>query len=159
MACGILVPLPRIEPMPSALEAWSLSHSTTREVPIIYIYNFSLTYLSICQYLMSSIFVSFLSHLFPSIQGIERESREHPHHCFLGEPSPDALFSLSLLSSYLDSTVWRKDCKRGSLSSKTHCLFLHGLRIFKWWKKKQQRKRAFCNPGKWFKIHTFAFWN
>ena len=131
VACGILVPLPRIEPMPPALEAQSLNHWTTREVLIHCLYISFFACLSICQYLMSSIFVSFLSHLFPSIQGIERESREHPHHCFLGEPSPDALFSLSLLSSYLDSTVWRKDSKRGSLSSNTHCLFLHGLRIFK----------------------------
>ena len=33
MACGILVPRPGIEPMPPALEAWSLNHWTTREVP------------------------------------------------------------------------------------------------------------------------------
>ena len=36
--CGILVPWPGIEPMPSALEAQSLSHSTTREVPIHCLY-------------------------------------------------------------------------------------------------------------------------
>ena len=30
---GLLVPPPRIEPMPSALEACSLNHWTTREVP------------------------------------------------------------------------------------------------------------------------------
>ena len=30
--CKILVPLPGIEPLPPALEAWSLSHWTTREV-------------------------------------------------------------------------------------------------------------------------------
>ena len=33
MACGILVPQAGIEPMPPALEAPSLSHWTTREVP------------------------------------------------------------------------------------------------------------------------------
>ena len=31
-ACGILVPWPGIEPMPPALQAWSLNHWTTREV-------------------------------------------------------------------------------------------------------------------------------
>ena len=31
MACGLLVPQPGIEPMPSALKALSLSHWTTRE--------------------------------------------------------------------------------------------------------------------------------
>ena len=31
--CGILIPWPRIEPMSPALETWSLSHWTTREVP------------------------------------------------------------------------------------------------------------------------------
>ena len=33
LACGILVPQPRIEPRLSALGAWSLNHWTTREVP------------------------------------------------------------------------------------------------------------------------------
>ena len=34
MACRILVPPPGIEPTPTpALEAWSLNHWTTREVP------------------------------------------------------------------------------------------------------------------------------
>ena len=32
-ACGILVPRPGIEPVPLAVEAWSLNHWTTREVP------------------------------------------------------------------------------------------------------------------------------
>ena len=32
-ACGILVPQPRIEPMPPAVEAQSLNHWTAREVP------------------------------------------------------------------------------------------------------------------------------
>ena len=35
MACGILVPWPGIEPVPPALEAWSLNHWTTREVPVL----------------------------------------------------------------------------------------------------------------------------
>ena len=35
MACGILVPQPEIKPMPPPpVEAWSLNHWTTREVPI-----------------------------------------------------------------------------------------------------------------------------
>ena len=33
-ACGILVPWPEIEPVPPTLEAWSLNHWTTREVPM-----------------------------------------------------------------------------------------------------------------------------
>ena len=33
MACGILVPQPEIEPALPALEAWSLSHWTSREIP------------------------------------------------------------------------------------------------------------------------------
>ena len=32
-ACGILFPQPGIEPVPSALEAWSVNHWTTNEVP------------------------------------------------------------------------------------------------------------------------------
>ncbi|XP_057389546.1 zinc finger protein 320-like isoform X2 [Balaenoptera acutorostrata] len=32
-ACGILVPRPGIEAAPPAVEAWSLNHWTTREVP------------------------------------------------------------------------------------------------------------------------------
>ena len=34
VAWGILVPPPGIEPIPPAMEAWSLNHWTTREVPI-----------------------------------------------------------------------------------------------------------------------------
>ena len=34
MACEILVPQPGIEPLPPALEGWSLNHWTTREAPI-----------------------------------------------------------------------------------------------------------------------------
>ena len=32
-ACGILVPLPGIEPVPPAVKVWSLNHWTTREIP------------------------------------------------------------------------------------------------------------------------------
>ena len=32
-ACGIIVPSPRMEPVPAAAEVQSLSHTTTREVP------------------------------------------------------------------------------------------------------------------------------
>ena len=35
MACGILVPLPGIEPRPRAVEAWSFNRWTTREVPTV----------------------------------------------------------------------------------------------------------------------------
>ena len=34
-ACGILVPQPGIEHVPPALEAWSLNHWTSREVPML----------------------------------------------------------------------------------------------------------------------------
>ena len=39
-ACGILVPQPEVKPATPAVEAWSLNHWTTREVPCfdIYIY-------------------------------------------------------------------------------------------------------------------------
>ena len=33
VACGVLVPQPGIEPVPPALEAWSLSHWTSGEIP------------------------------------------------------------------------------------------------------------------------------
>ena len=33
MACVILVPQPGIDPAPPALQAWSLNHWITREVP------------------------------------------------------------------------------------------------------------------------------
>ena len=35
-ACGILVPRTGIEHVPPALEAWSLNHWTTREVPLLF---------------------------------------------------------------------------------------------------------------------------
>ena len=34
MACGLLVPQPGIEPVPPAVEAWSLNHWMAREVPV-----------------------------------------------------------------------------------------------------------------------------
>ena len=37
LACGILVPPPGIEPMPTAVEAWSLNHWTAREVPVMHV--------------------------------------------------------------------------------------------------------------------------
>ena len=47
MACGILG-IPGIEPMPPALQVWSLNHCTTREVPRFIILNwFALTKLYI----------------------------------------------------------------------------------------------------------------
>lgn len=33
-ACGILIPRPEIESMPSAVEVWSFNHWTSKEVPI-----------------------------------------------------------------------------------------------------------------------------
>ena len=38
-AYGILVPQLGIEPMPLALEAWSLNHWTSREVPVTNIFK------------------------------------------------------------------------------------------------------------------------
>ena len=40
MACGILVPRPGMEAVPPAVEAWSLNHWTTREVPQYFKYCF-----------------------------------------------------------------------------------------------------------------------
>ena len=116
MACGILVPRPEIHPCPLHWKHGVLATGPPgKSLSILYIYHFSPTYLLSVnvQCPLSLYHFSPSSHLFLSIQGIERESWGHPHHCCLGEPSPDALFSLSLLSSYLDSAVWRKDCKRG----------------------------------------------
>ena len=39
VACGILVPWPRIEPLPFGVEVQSLNHWTAREVPQIYIFK------------------------------------------------------------------------------------------------------------------------
>ena len=36
-ACGILVPQPGNEPIPPALEAWSVYYRTVREVPVFHI--------------------------------------------------------------------------------------------------------------------------
>ena len=44
-AYGILVPQPGIEPVPPAVEAWSLNHWTTREVPKTW-YIYSMEYYS-----------------------------------------------------------------------------------------------------------------
>ena len=41
---GILVPRPRIEPMPPALEAWSFNHWTAREVPSLLFFSFLLSW-------------------------------------------------------------------------------------------------------------------
>ena len=40
-ACGILVPRPGIQPMPSAVKAWSPNHWTAREVPICWVFHFA----------------------------------------------------------------------------------------------------------------------
>ena len=45
VACGILVPQPRIEPVPPAVEARRLNHWTAREVPMMRI--FALMYISL----------------------------------------------------------------------------------------------------------------
>ena len=37
VACGILVPLLGMEPVPPPVEAWSLNHWTAREVPTLYL--------------------------------------------------------------------------------------------------------------------------
>ena len=46
VACGILVPQPGTEPMPPAVEAWSLNHWTAREVPHEYL--LSINYMQYC---------------------------------------------------------------------------------------------------------------
>ena len=38
---GILVPQPGIEPVPPAVEAWSLNHWTTREAPDVQLFELS----------------------------------------------------------------------------------------------------------------------
>ena len=38
-ACEVLVPQPKIEPAPPALEAWSLNHWATRETPMGHFYG------------------------------------------------------------------------------------------------------------------------
>ena len=40
-ACGILVPQPGIEPVSPAVEAWSLNHWTTREGPVLFLFEFA----------------------------------------------------------------------------------------------------------------------
>ena len=53
-AYGILVSLPGIEPMPTAVEAMSLNHWTTREVPLyglfFLIFKLNLIYLLLSLY-------------------------------------------------------------------------------------------------------------
>ena len=44
LACGILVPRSRIEPVPPALELWSLNHGITREVPSLLFFSFLLSW-------------------------------------------------------------------------------------------------------------------
>ena len=58
-ACGILVPLPRIEPAPPAVKVRSLNHWTTREIPRF------LLCVALCQISLLSlrrIFVAFRDH-------------------------------------------------------------------------------------------------
>ena len=66
-ACGILVPRPRMAPMPPALEAQSLNHWTTREilVSVFFITAFLAGVKS--DLLVVSIFVSLTDHVFFSI--------------------------------------------------------------------------------------------
>ena len=47
VSCGILVPRPGVQPAPPAVEAWSLNHWTTREVPKWLFLGFFLKYLFI----------------------------------------------------------------------------------------------------------------
>ena len=46
-ACRILVPPPGIEPVSPAVEAWSLNHWSSREVPVPLSFNFNLLYVDI----------------------------------------------------------------------------------------------------------------
>ena len=63
-ACGILVPRPGIQPVPPAVEAWSLNHWTTREVPTLS--NFYLIYLD---FICTESWRTFASDLPPSFTG------------------------------------------------------------------------------------------
>ena len=55
-ACEILVPQTGIQPKPPAVEAWSLNHYTTREVPCIY---FKLPQISLQNKTISNFFFHF----------------------------------------------------------------------------------------------------
>ena len=71
-ACGVLVPWPGIEPAPPAVEAWSLNHWGTREVPIfciliscifpkvLYKYLYKYIYKYLYKYISISIYISIL---------------------------------------------------------------------------------------------------
>ena len=78
-ACGIiscsmwdLVPWPGIEPRPPALGTWSLSHWTTREVPVVFLMPAILTGVLIC----ISLIISNVEHLFTCLLAIFMSSLE-----------------------------------------------------------------------------------
>ena len=48
VACRILAPRPGIEPVPPAVEAQSLNHWTTREVPVQWLFVCLFVYLWLC---------------------------------------------------------------------------------------------------------------
>ena len=47
-ASRILVPQPRIEPVAPTVEVWSLNHWTTREAPVVFFLNTTMSVLGIC---------------------------------------------------------------------------------------------------------------
>ena len=59
-ACQIVVPQPGIEPAPPALEAWSLNHGTTSEVPGTHILNL-FAFIKVELYCVSNPVLAYLS--------------------------------------------------------------------------------------------------
>ena len=86
--CGILVSWPRIKPMPLALEAWCLSHWTTREVPCL-IFK--------CLKCLPRARLQTLSHLIFPVQSFQQETSESRIS------SPPFPYHLQPWASYLTS--------------------------------------------------------
>ena len=63
MGCGILVPSLGVKPIPSAVEAWSPNHWTTKAFPYFFLKEiFSIAFHSVCIYIRPTI----LAHCFSS---------------------------------------------------------------------------------------------
>ena len=87
-----LVPQSGVEPRPPALEAWSLTHWTTREVPEPASLGFGLydgcLSPSECQLFGGRDWPGLSTALIPAEQGVER-----PYHCLLMDPRAGILCS------------------------------------------------------------------
>ena len=57
IACGILVPQPRIEPTPPALEVWSINHWTPREVSPVHFFANDLAFPLLVQSCLSAFLI------------------------------------------------------------------------------------------------------